>query len=281
VPTNAGYRYYVERLMAPTRLPNAEARTIRHQFHQIAGEQQGWLRLAATVMASRMHNVGLITPPRASEIRMRHLEVISIQGSVALVIVVLQDGTVLQEMLTLPEARTQEELSSLADALSMGFKGLTSTQVEARATLLGTVETAVASGAIHLLRRAEAQHAEVVHAGLTELLRQPEFSSRRPGEPAGVMNERLQNMVNFLHQGFAVQTLISSLPRHATVQVVIGEETAAHGLEDYSFVLGRYGDSEEGLGFLGVVGPTRMAYPQAIALVRYMTALMNDLMDAY
>src|SRR5579884_3749805 len=64
VPTNAGYRYYVERLMSPRPLPHAEARTIRHQFHQIQQESQEWLKLAATVMASRVHNVALISAPR-------------------------------------------------------------------------------------------------------------------------------------------------------------------------------------------------------------------------
>src|SRR5919202_2716660 len=79
VPTNAGYRYYVERLMQPARLPTTDARTIRHQFHQAHTELQEWMKLAANIMAHRMHNVGLSTVPRSAEIRLRHLEVISIQ----------------------------------------------------------------------------------------------------------------------------------------------------------------------------------------------------------
>src|SRR5947209_11528791 len=111
VPTNAGYRYYVERLMERTRLANSEASTIRHQFHQAHMELQEWLKLAATVMAYRMHTVGLITAPKLTEVRLRHLEVIAIQHSIVLLIVVLQDGTVVQEMFTLAESRPQEELS--------------------------------------------------------------------------------------------------------------------------------------------------------------------------
>src|SRR5947209_17508597 len=57
VPTNAGYRHYVERLMGSSHLPNSEARTILHQFHQAHTEVQEWLKLAATIMATRMHNV--------------------------------------------------------------------------------------------------------------------------------------------------------------------------------------------------------------------------------
>src|SRR5579884_1762767 len=82
VPTNAGYRYYVERLMEPGYVSSQEAHTIRHQFHQVHMELQEWLKLAATIMAHRLHNVGLVTAPKATEVRLRHLEVISIQHTV-------------------------------------------------------------------------------------------------------------------------------------------------------------------------------------------------------
>jgi heat-inducible transcriptional repressor len=277
VPTNAGYRYYVERLMGPSRLSSAEALTIRHQFHQAPIAIQEWLKLAATIMAHRLHNVGLVTAPKTAELRLRHLEVIAIQQAVALVIVVLQDGTVLQEMSVLPETRTQEELSPLADRLSVAFRGMTADQVEGQIGALGEQESAVARVAVHLLQRGEEQSAPVFHAGLADLIQQPEFAAPRPG---GV-NERLRHMLEFLQQGFAVERLLQGLPRGAHVQVVIGEDTPTTGLQDYSFVFGRYGDESDASGYLGVLGPTRMQYPRAVALVRYMSDLMSDLMQAY
>lgn len=281
VPTNAGYRYYVERLMAPTRLAHAEASTIRHQFHQAHTELQEWLQLAATIMAHRMQNVGLITAPRATEVRLRHLEVISIQGSVALLIIVLQDGTVLQEMVTLADAHNQEELSALADRLSAGLKGKSSGQVEAALAGFPALDSQIAGHAARLLRRGEERHAQIVHAGLAEMIRQPEFLGPRPGEPASMFHERLSQMVEFLHQGLALQRMLADLPSPAEVQIVIGGETAGEGLQDYSFVLARYGHQDDSSGLLGIVGPTRMEYPRAVALVRYMTDLMTDLVHPY
>lgn len=281
VPTNAGYRYYVERLMGPIRLSSADARTIRHQFHQAPTELQEWLKLAATVMAHRMRNVGLITAPRSAEFRLRHLEVIAIQNAVVLLIVVLTDGTVLQEMLTLSEPRPQEELSVLADHLSNSLRGMTATQIESHMQSLPALDALVIGEAVRLLRRREEQQSPVFHAGLADLIQQPEFMAPRPGEPASLQNERLRHMVEFLHQGFALQQLLSGLPLQSHVQIVIGGEQPTPGLEDYSFVLGRYGDEEDSSGYLGIVGPTRMEYPRAVALVRYMTDLMTDLMQAY
>src|SRR5947209_14091811 len=175
VPTNAGYRYYVERLMERTRLANSEASTIRHQFHQAHMELQEWMKLAATIMAHRMQNVGLITAPRLAEARLRHLEVIAIQSSTVLLIVVLHDGTVLQEMVTLEQPQAQEDLSILADRLSDQLRGLSPTQVEARTSELPLLDAQIASLAAHLLRRGEQQHAQIFHAGLADMIRQPEF----------------------------------------------------------------------------------------------------------
>jgi heat-inducible transcriptional repressor len=139
----------------------------------------------------------------------------------------------------------------------------------------------VAGLTAQLLRRGEDQHAQIFHAGLAEMIRQPEFIRPRPGEPLGMFNDRLSQMVDFLHQGLALQRLLSGLPGPADVQIVIGSETAVEGMHDYSFVLARYGHEDDGSGFLGIVGPTRMEYPRAVALVRYMTGLMTDLVHPY
>lgn len=281
VPTNAGYRYYVERLMERAHLAHSEASTIRHQFHQAHMELQEWLKLAATIMAHRMQNVGLITAPRSTEVRLRHLEVIAIQNTIALLIIVLHDGTVLQEMVTLTDSHTQQDLSILADHLSALLRGSSATQVETKTAELPPAEGQIAGLTAHLLRRGEEQHAQIFHAGLADMIRQPEFLGPRLGEPAAMLNERLSQMVDFLHQGLALQRLLSDLPGPAEVQIVIGGETAAQGMQDYSFVLARYGHEDDSSGFLGIVGPTRMEYPRAVALVRYMTDLMTDLVHPY
>jgi heat-inducible transcriptional repressor len=262
-------------------LGHTELQTIRHQFDTPHSEAEEWLKLAATVMAHSMHNVGLATAPRAIEMRLRHLEVISIQNAIALLIVVLQDGTVLREMLQLAEVWSQEALSALADRLNLDLRGMTAGQIELKVQVYSGLDAAVAQVAAHLLRRGESEHAQVFHAGLADMIRQPEFLALRPGESLGLMNERLGFMVDFLQQGFGVERLVAGLPVGAGVRIVIGGETTIPGLQDYSFVLGRYGAEEESSGYLGIVGPTRMEYPRAVALVQYMTDIVTDVIHPY
>ncbi|HEX8917880.1 MAG TPA: heat-inducible transcriptional repressor HrcA [Chloroflexota bacterium] len=281
IPTNAGYRYYVERLMGPNPLSTSEAVTIRHQFHQAHTELQEWLKLAATIMAYRMHNVALVTAPKSAEVRLRHVEIISTQPLMALLIVVLQDGTVLQEMMAFPEPRNQEDLSAIADRLSTDLRGLAASEIEARATVLPDSAAAMAAMISHLVKRGTEQHTQLYHAGLADMIRQPEFLGPRPGESMTMLNDRLRQMVEFLQQGFAVQRLLAGLPQASDVHIVIGSDMGSDGLQDYSFVLGRYGLEDESSGYLGIVGPTRMEYRRAVALVRYMSELMTDLVQAY
>ncbi len=280
VPTNAGYRYYVEHLMQPDRLPEQEARTIRDEFRGAHTDVQEWLKLAAIVMARRVHNVGLVTAPKSSDLRLRHLELISTQGNVALLIAVSHDGTVLQEMLAMAEAHSQEELSALADGLSRELHGLAAREIEIKADSLPEPARMLAASVAELLRRSQSQDAQVYHAGLSDLMQQPEFLGPHTRESMIVLNERLRQMVDFLQQGYAIEQVLSSLPVGRAVQVVIGAEAAGQHLGDYSFVVGRYGPEELTRGYVGVVGPTRMEYPRAVGLVRYMSSLMTDLMQA-
>jgi heat-inducible transcriptional repressor len=276
VPTNAGYRYYVEHLMRPRAVSGSEARTIRHELREAQSEPQEWLRLAAAILASRIHNVGLITSPRAMQVRLRHVEIISLHDAVVMLLVVLQDGTVLQEMLSLVAPRTQEELSPLADRVSRELRGMSARQVEATAGSRPEPDRAIVRAIAHLVRRAEERHAQVYHAGLAEMIRQPEFIEPRLGEPVAVMNERIRQMVDFLYQGMAVEQFIATLPEEQEITILVGAEAAGRTLTDYSFVVGKYVGRDDSTGYLGVIGPTRMEYPRAVGIVRYMTALMTD-----
>ncbi|HZU11271.1 MAG TPA: heat-inducible transcriptional repressor HrcA [Chloroflexota bacterium] len=278
VPTNAGYRYYVERLMVTGEMSPVEAMTIRRELSE-AADLEDWLKLAATVLARRIHNVGLVAAPRPSLVQLRHLELIELQPSVVLVLVVLRDGTVLQETMSLLEPWSSHDLKHLAERLGNQCQGMDARQVETVADRAVPAERPIVEMVARLLRRGEEREAQVYHAGLGDMIRQPEFMELRHGEPVSAMNERIRQVVEFLDHAAAAARLFAGLPP-GDVHVVVGGDAAGHLMHDYSFVLGRYGTGGEG-GFLGVIGPTRMAYPRAVTIVRYMTHLMSDLTHTY
>src|ERR1700693_2649440 len=111
VPTDLGYRYFVEYLMRESALSLDEQRLIRHQFYQVQDQLDQWVRLTASVMARLLHSAAVMTSPRADVGRLKHFEVLSVTDLSAHLVLVLADGSVKQQRLLLETPIDQEELS--------------------------------------------------------------------------------------------------------------------------------------------------------------------------
>jgi heat-inducible transcriptional repressor len=103
VPTDAGYRYFVQHLMADAELPSAERRAIRVQFSRARQELDQWLRLSTSVLARTTQAAALATAPRTTMSRYKHLEMVATHGIKVLLILVLQEGVVKQQLLDLDQ----------------------------------------------------------------------------------------------------------------------------------------------------------------------------------
>jgi heat-inducible transcriptional repressor len=276
VPTTRGYRYFIEHLLPTPSLSGDDQITIRHQFHQAHGDRAEWLKLAAAVLAHRAHTVALVTSPRTDGPRLRRVELVEASPHSALIVAVLSDGTVLQETMSIESAVSQDQLRGIADDLNRHLAGASAvTQIEGQ---LAQVPEALRPFALvvgNLLNRSAQRRLEVYHEGLGDMLRRPEFSG--VAQTAMADGERIRRVVDFLQSGLTMEDLLSLMAMESGVQVVIGGESPLQQLEDYAMVVGRYGASQEGSGVLGLLGPTRMDFGQAISLVRYMTELMTDL----
>jgi heat-inducible transcriptional repressor len=272
-PTDKGYRYFVERLMGDTELPATEQRMIAHQFHQVQQDVEQWMKLAAAVLARTARNAALITAPQSNVARFKHLQLISTQGQLVLLILVLQEGGVKQEMLTLAQAFSQEALDEASRRLNNACANLSPEGMAALRPNLPAFEAEIAGVIADILQQIESRSSSPIYRdGLTEVLKQPEFESREDSETLlRVMEE---------HSSLLEDVLANALsPNVGGVQVVIGGEGRWRELRDCSLVLARYGVTDQATGTLGVLGPTRMPYNRAISAVRYVSDLMSDLVS--
>jgi len=115
VPTDAGYRYYVQVLADDKPLPPVEQRMIRHQFGQVEFASEQWFRLAASTLASATAGTaGLATTAKPKAARVRRVELLSVQERLALMIVVFREGTTRQVLHNLSSATDQDALSRVA-----------------------------------------------------------------------------------------------------------------------------------------------------------------------
>lgn len=273
IPTELGYRYFVEKLMEKVDLPAEEQRMINHQFYQARLELDQWLRLSAAILAHSSRNASLVTAPKSSRCHLKHLELISIRDQLILLVLVLQEGTLKQQILTLDTATTQDELARSARQLTDLWTGLDAYGIMATPPSPDTMTTRVKEVILETMRRVDARaSSDIYRDGLLNVLNQPDFSSR----------EGVQQVIRALEERWLVEELVSETLQRGGIQIIIGGEGKWEELSEVGIVLARYGAGDEVTGAMGVLGPVRMAYGRAVSVVQYMSQLMSDLLsDVY
>lgn len=269
VPTDAGYRYFVQGLLGETKLTSAEQQTIRREFHQTQLDLAQWMRLAAAVLAQTVQSVSLITSLLVTSNRYKHLALIETEGRTVLMVLVLESGDVLQHLVEISEPVSQDVLNQVAERLNRLCVGLTADEVLERAARLDELERTISEQASDVLLKADTRGASIIHDGVINILNEPEFESEGVRQTLRVLEEpeMLENVLE-----------VALAPDAEGVQVVIAGEGRWEELSHCSIIVSRYGHVGEASGALGIVGPTRMQYGRAISAVRYVSQVMNDML---
>ena len=276
VPTDAGYRFYVSSMVDGVALPPVEQLMIRHQFGQVEFASEHWFRLAATTLASVTRSAGIATPAKPRAAHLRRLDVVSLNDRMASVILVLREGSLRQVMVSLDEATDQDTLTSVAAHLNDLIGGRTAAEAEARLARLPADDPAlelprrVGERVVRALREFDAAAVEDVFSdGLLNVMAAPEFAQ----------SDKLRRVFAALEDRATLGGLVDRVAGGGGVRVFIGRENPSTEMSDVSLVLAPYGRPGRAIGVVGVLGPRRMAYPQAIGTVRFVSGLMDELID--
>lgn len=267
IPSDKGYRHYVDSLGAELELSAAEQQYIRLLFQQVAKELEEWVSLTAGLVARLIQNITMVTPPKAAECRFHHLELVALQEFLALLILVLREAKIRQQLLAFDQATSQEELDTIAKQINAAYYWLSTPEILAKKVSLPRGGEQVTEALVGIMQEEdEAQYEEPYLEGLHFMLSQPEFSRQsKMLDIIGLVEEKS------LHKAVLSQVLDQG------VQVIIGGENKEAALRDFSVVTVRYGIPEEFSGAIGVVGPRRMRYPRVIATVNYLSSLLSEI----
>jgi len=272
VPTDAGYRYFVRHLASNMELPSSERRMIRRQFHQSRREIDQWLRLSTAVLSHASHAAALATAPRAMHSRVKHLELIGIRDSVVLLVVVWEEGAVKQQIISLDGPVTQEELSQTSNELNEQLAFADAAYIAQRMPFLSPLAQDVADLLADMMKQLDGRVGDRIYRdGLAQILDAPEFAE----------GENVRRVVKVMEQRSLLEEILDQMVEINDVQVLIAGEGRFVELQDISLVLTQYGIENQVTGMVGVIGPLRMAYGRTIGAVRYVAALMSDLMHQY
>ena len=275
IPSDKGYREYVDSLMHVDELSPEDAEEISNRISSSFDELKGLLRKASGALAEQTGYMSLALTPRFHKSYLTQLKMLMIEPGKVLVVVVLSAGVVKDRVARVPDFLSQEQLYQISNAIEAGLCGKPLEEIT-----LVTVTSAARNSPIpeSLLNQIlyetytsikQADNLEVYMEGTNHMLSFPEFHNNssarglfdtlsKDGVIAGYLNE------------------IGTTGETPKYMIRIGQEIQLEGLRDCSFITTTYNVSDKVAGNIGVIGPKRMDYSKVISQISFVKRTIND-----
>jgi heat-inducible transcriptional repressor len=274
VPTEKGYREFVNRIDEVKPLSSSERRAIL-QFLESGVDLDDVLRRAVKLLAQLTRQVAIVQYPTLSSSTVRHLEIVAITPARLLMVVITDSGRVDQRMVELGDTIDDHQLSQLRELLGQALEGkrlaaasVAVADLAARLDGSGGLGDAVGRSATVLLESLVEHNEERLLMGGTANL------TRNTADFGG----SLRSVLEALEEQVVVLRLLAAQQDAGKVTVRIGHETEAEQMVGTSVVTTTYGSSSTVFGGMGVLGPTRMDYPGTIANVAAVAMYIGEVL---
>ena len=274
VPTDAGYRYFVDEMPEGARLPAAEAHRIRQFFVEPRWELEEALRQTAALLSSLTNHAAVVFAPALDRSLIRHVELIALPGGRAMLIAVTDTGRVENHVVMLPDDCGEDALVAASEGLNNVLTGVA--LEDAAATVRARVGD-FAPDVGPVLRLAadafdapadEKAHERFFLEGTSNIVDEAKFADLESARKVISALEHRRLLLEVLADAFSL----------GSVSVRIGAENPASEMRLCSVVTAPYGTDESTLGSLGIVGPTRMDYRRTIAAVHEVSSQLGQML---
>lgn len=272
VPSDQGYRFYVDHLMPDQSLNRVQMRKMTLAHRAGEGDLEQLLAQTCRILTALTSYTAVASPPASDSPVFRQVQLALVAERRLLIVVVLAGGQVVHRLLEIPAGFTLQQIQQASNRLA----ALLEDQSAARATELRGTDYEAPPGCRELLdsvlgQIAQGLASEAEHLfieGASRVLDQPEFRDGGRAEP----------IVRFLEERRTALQLLSKVMAQRDVAISIGSENPVPSLHEISLVIARYGAGGSSSGWVGVLGPTRMQYAQAAAAVRSAAAALTTLL---
>jgi heat-inducible transcriptional repressor len=278
VPTDKGYRFFVDTLLRLRPLDETASAEMRRQFDANRDSSTDLIATVSQLLSSATQLAGVVTVPRARGASITQIEFVGLSENRVLVVLVFNDREVQNRILQLERRYSPDELKRASNYLNEQFRGRTLREVR-QEILRQLSETHAHMNQIMLDAISVAQQVfdaggegklEYVIKGETNLMGVAELTSV---EKLRRLFEAFNEKRDFLH-------LLDQSLKADGVQIFIGHESGYQILDDVSVVTAPYADADGVVGVLGVIGPTRMAYERVIPIVDMTAKLLGAALNS-
>lgn len=269
IPTNKGYRLFVDSLVTVQSLDDVEISSLKNQL--IASDNKHLISSAANTLSELTKFAGIVMIPKAKKIKYKHIEFIGISERRVLVIIITDDGNVQNSVLYTNHDYDKTSLTEAANYFNKEFSGYS--VEEAKKRLMDDLKhmktniSDLMSSAINSAADNNDEADNIVMSGQTKLLETVELSQNVAS---------IRKILEVFEKKSALLKLLESSQHANGIQIFIGEESGYQALDECSVITAPYEADGEVLGILGVIGPTRMAYERVIPIVDITAKLLGN-----
>jgi len=278
VPSEKGYRFYVDNLAESGKLSKSDERYIGRMLAESETPEDVMAR-ASYVLSTISKNIGIvIAPPMASTI-LKHIEFIDLGEGKVLVILVSKAGLLQRKLIRVADRYTQEELNRAGNYLVEQFAGRTLTDIRNDLLKKMQAERMQFDRMLSLLQawsgtlESDANPDAIYLQGTSNILSKPEFADVERMRELFQMFEEKGRLVKILNE------CISSSPPEG-VKIAIGSEMGVPGMRDFALITASYAAADNTTGLLGIIGPTRLEYERSISIVGYLGRVIGEMINA-
>jgi heat-inducible transcriptional repressor len=273
VPSDRGYRYYVDCLMESQAPSSGDEDIIRRSFERKVSEIDRLIRETARILSDTTHLTAVISGPQMQKANFRELRLVPLGGDKAVLVYITDSGFVENQVLELPVEVTVLEFQRVSDLLNEQLRGQPVEQLS-RAAVRALQQELRRYGALleqtleFLERKLEpGEHHRLYLGGTTNILNQPEFRDV----------DKVRSLLTLLEDEHAVTGILGpGQPAAEQPLIRIGEEIKVREMTDCSVVSATYRLGEEVIGQIGVIGPRRMEYARVVGIMNSITRCLSD-----
>jgi len=269
IPTQKGYRFFVDSLLTIKPLEAREIQRIKYEFS--SPDPQQLITSAADMLSQLSQFAGVVVIPKRKKITFKHLEFLPLSEKRILVIIVTADGNVQNRIIMADKPYSASDLTQATNYFNHHFAGLTFDEVHQKLhdelKKMQTDINRLMAAALEMSGKANNTGKEsVVIAGERNLLQADDLSSNVAS---------LRKLFELFERRTQLMQLLDSSRRAEGIQIFIGEESHYLPLDECSMITAPYEADGQIVGTLGVIGPTRMAYERVIPIVDVTAKLLS------
>jgi heat-inducible transcriptional repressor len=271
VPSEKGYRYYVDHLLPPQRLTQEEILKIKSIFAEKIYELEKIVQKSAQILSDLTNYTSIVLGPAFRENKLKRLQIVPINTETAVAIIVTDTGHVENRVVTFPNTIDASDIEKMVNILNDRLVGVPLVDLKNKMykEVANLLKVHIKNYDILLKALAstiDLKGSEKVYfGGKTNMLSQPEFHDI----------QKIRSLLTMIEQEKEFYNLLRTNKDGITVK--IGRENQVRAMENCSLITATYSIGSEKLGTIAILGPTRMEYSRVITLLKYMT---NDLSNA-